>query len=162
VVNAEAYNWIRSDTGHYQFIIVDFPDPSNYSVGKLYTNSFYTEIYRLLDDNGVLVVQSTSPYIGRKSFWCIDHTITSVGFKTIPYHTYVPSFGEWGFVMGTKNYSWRNEGWLPAGLRYINAATIHDMQFFPPDMADESTDINKLNNQVLVHYFENDWGPYAH
>jgi len=162
VINTDAYNYVRNDTSHYQLIIIDFPDPANYSVGKLYTNSFYKEIYRLLADDGVVVVQSTSPYIGRRSFWCIDHTIASVGFITIPYHAYVPSFGEWGYVMGTKNYSWRNEGTLPPGLRYINAATIRDMMFFPPDMAEEATDINKLNNQVLVHYFETDWGPYAH
>jgi len=162
VINTDAYNWVRTDTGHYQFIVVDFPDPSNFSVGKLYTSSFYREIYRLLDSNGVVVVQSTSPYIGRKSFWCIDHTIASVGFLTIPYHAYVPSFGEWGYVMGTKNYSWRNEGTFPPGLRYVNAATVKNMMFFPPDMAEVTTDVNKLNNQVLVHYFENDWGPYAH
>ena len=162
VINTDAYNMVRNDTSHYDCIIIDFPDPGNYSVGKLYTNSFYKEIYRLLADDGVVVVQSTSPYIGRRSFWCIDHTIASVGFLTIPYHTYVPSFGEWGYVMATKNHSWRNEGALPAGLKYINSATIRDMQFFPPDMGEVITDINRLNNQVLVHYFETDWGPYAH
>lgn len=162
VINADAYSYVRSDTTQYNVIIIDFPDPSNYSVGKLYTNAFYKEIYRLLDDNGVVVVQSTSPYIGRRSFWCIDTTIASVGFHTIPYHVYVPSFGEWGYTMATKNYSWKNEGALPAGLRYINKATIDDMLFFPPDMAKVPAEINKLNNQVLVHYFEKDWGPYAH
>ena len=162
VINTDAYNWVRNDTTRYDCIIIDFPDPGNYSVGKLYTNSFYKEIYRLLSDDGVVVVQSTSPYIGRRSFWCIDHTIASVGFLTMPYHTYVPSFGEWGYVMATKNHSWRNDGELPEGLRYINAATIRDMMFFPPDMCEVTTDINRLNNQVLVHYFETDWGPYAH
>ena len=162
VINTDAYNYVRNDTGSYNVIIIDFPDPSNYSVGKLYTNAFYKEIYRLLADNGVVVVQSTSPYIGRRSFWCIDHTVASVGFHTIPYHVYVPSFGEWGYILATKNYSWKNEGELPAGLRYINNATINDMMFFPPDMKEEETEINKLNNQVLVHYFEKDWGPYAH
>jgi len=162
VLNQDAFNWIRNDSSAYQCIIVDFPDPSNYSVGKLYSASFYRELYRLLDDRGVLVVQSTSPYIGRRSFWCINHTIASEGFKVIPYHAYVPSFGEWGFNMATKNYCWKNEGRLPAGLRYVSNATISDMLFFPPDMAEVQTDINKLNNQVLVHYFETDWAPYAH
>ncbi len=162
VINTDAFSWIRNDTTKYQLVIIDFPDPANYSVGKLYSNAFYKEIYRILDENGIAVVQSTSPYIGRRSFWCIDHTLASVGFKTLPYHTYVPSFGEWGYVMVTKNFSWKNEGTLPAGLRYVTNATIKEMMFFPPDMAEEPTEINKLNNQVLVHYFESDWGPYAH
>ena len=160
--NTDAYNWVRNDTTHYQLVVIDFPDPSNYSVGKLYTNSFYKEIYRILDSNGIVVVQSTSPYIGRRSFWCIDHTLASVDFRTIPYHAYVPSFGEWGFVLGKKNYNWKNEGVLPKGLKFVNAATIKNMLFFSPDMAEQQTEINKLNNQVLVHYFENDWEPYAH
>ena len=162
IVNTDAYNWVRSDTETYQMIVMDFPDPSNYSVGKLYSNAFYKEIYRLLDENGVAVVQSTSPYVGRKSFWCIEHTIASAGFRVIPYHAYVPSFGEWGYVLATRAYSWKNEGALPAGLKFVNHGTIQDMLFFSPDMAEVPTDINKLNNQVLVHYFENDWGPYAH
>ncbi len=162
VINTDAYQWIRNDSTKFNLIIADFPDPSNYSIGKLYTATFYNELRRLLDDNGILVVQSTSPYIGRRSFWCVDHTITAAGFFTIPYHAYVPSFGEWGYILATKNYSWKNEGALPAGLRYVNSGTIKDMLYFPPDMAEVPTDINKLNNQVLVHYFENDWGPYAH
>ncbi len=162
VTNADAYQWVRNNNEKYQFIAIDFPDPSNYSVGKLYTNSFYREVSRLLDSNGVMVVQSTSPYIGRKSFWCINHTLESEGFHVIPYHAYVPSFGEWGYALATKNYCWRNEGKLPEGLKYVNFKTISDMMFFPPDMSDVPTEINKLNNQVLVHYFESDWGPYAH
>ena len=162
VVNDDAYAFVRRDSGKYRVIIVDFPDPSNYSVGKLYTTAFYNEIYRILSDSGVVVVQSTSPYIGRRSFWCIDHTMANVGFHTIPYHAYVPSFGEWGFVLATKNYCWKNEGSFPAGLRFLNTDNLREMMFFPPDMAEVPTDINKLNNQVLVRYFESDWGPYTH
>ncbi|PZF74848.1 polyamine aminopropyltransferase [Taibaiella soli] len=162
VTNGDAYRWIREDTSHYDLIVVDFPDPSNYSIGKLYSNSFYKEVYRVLDSNGIAVIQSTSPYIARKSFWCIAHTLSDAGFNTIPYHAYVPSFGEWGYTLALKNKNWRGDGPLPAGLRYINAATIKDMLFFPPDMAEQSTEINKLNNQVLVRYFEDDWSPYIH
>ena len=162
VVNTDAYQWVRNDSIKFDLVIADFPDPSNYSIGKLYTATFYNELRRILTDDGMLVVQSTSPYIGRRSFWCVDHTIQAAGYFTIPYHAYVPSFGEWGYILATKNYSWKNGGALPAGLRYVNTGTIQDMLYFPPDMAEVPTDINKLNNQVLVHYFESDWGPYAH
>lgn len=161
IVNADAFSWIKQNNKTYDCIIADFPDPSNYSVGKLYTTTLYQELYRSLNEKGVLVVQSTSPYVARKSYWCINHTIGAVGFHTIPYHTYVPSFGEWGYVLATKNYSWRQEGFLPAGLQYLNARELKSMLSFPPDMAEVVTDTNRLNNQVLVHYFEDDWAPYA-
>ncbi|GAB3901023.1 polyamine aminopropyltransferase [Larkinella knui] len=162
IINTDAYNFVRQDTARYDLIVVDFPDPSNYSIGKLYSTAFYRELNRLMRPGGLAVVQSTSPYIARQSFWCIRNTIAASGFQTIPYHAYIPSFGEWGYVLLLRNQHWRGDGPLPAGLRFINARTIHDMLNFPPDMAEVPTEINKLNNQVLVHYFEDDWTPYAH
>ena len=163
VINGDAYQWVRRDTTRYDLLVIDFPDPANYSIGKLYSTSFYRELDKLLAPGGLMVVQSTSPYVARKSFWCISHTLAAAGFHTIPYHTYVPSFGEWGYVLAGRNGHWRGDaGPLPKGLRYLTAATLHEMLHFPPDMAEVPTDINQLNNQVLVRYFEEDWGPYTH
>ena len=163
VINADAYQWIRQDTARYDAIIVDFPDPGNYSIGKLYSAAFYTALARRLASGGRLVVQSTSPFLARQSFWCVAHTLAAVGLHTIPYHLYVPSFGEWGYVLAGPDTHWRGDlSPLPAGLRYITPGTIHDMLRFPPDMSEVPTEVNQLNNQVLVRYFEEDWGPYVH
>ncbi|TGE29555.1 polyamine aminopropyltransferase [Hymenobacter metallicola] len=162
VINGDAYQWVRYDTTRYDLLVVDFPDPSNYSIGKLYSTSFYTELHKLLAPDGLMVVQSTSPYVAQKSFWCISHTLQAAGFHTIPYHTYVPSFGEWGYVLAGRNGHWRGNGTLPQGLRYLTAATLKEMLHFPPDMAEVPTEINQLNNQALVRYFEDDWAPYTH
>ncbi|OON66488.1 polyamine aminopropyltransferase [Hymenobacter sp. CRA2] len=163
VINGDAYRWVRADTTRYDLLVVDFPDPSNYSIGKLYSAAFYQELDHLLAPGGLMVVQSTSPYVARKSFWCISHTLQAAGFHTIPYHLYVPSFGEWGYVLAGRNGHWRGDaGPLPQGLRYITPQSIRQMLVFPPDMAELPTDINQLNNQALVRYFEEDWGPYTH
>jgi spermidine synthase len=162
IINADAFNWVKGVKNEYDLILIDFPDPSNYSVGKLYTSAFYSAIYPLLSADGIVVVQSTSPLIARKSFWCIKHTLASVGLVTIPYHIYVPSFGEWGYIMGMKKPNWRKTNTYPAGLRYINDDAIRNMLYFPPDMHEIPTDTNKLNNQVLVNYFEDEWAPYMH
>ncbi|WBO85213.1 polyamine aminopropyltransferase [Hymenobacter yonginensis] len=163
VINGDAYQWVRQDTTRYDCLIIDFPDPANYSIGKLYSAAFYQELHRLLAPGGKLVVQSTSPYVARQSFWCIAHTLQAAGFHTTPYHCYVPSFGEWGYVLAGENAHWRPDaGPLPRGLRYVTPVTIRQMLDFPPDMAEVPTDINQLNNQALVRYFEEDWGPYTH
>ncbi len=162
IINSDAFNWIKSHNAEFDLIVIDFPDPSNYSIGKLYSSAFYEELHHLLRENGIVVVQSTSPFVARRSFWCIAHTMTASGFVTVPYHAYVPSFGEWGYIMGMKQYSWRPEGPLPAGLRFVNNATIRQMLSFPPDMSEVPTEINKLNNQVLISYFEDEWAPYMH
>jgi spermidine synthase len=157
VINTDAFSWLKQNNRRFDFIIIDFPDPSNFSVGKLYTTSFYKEIKKSLSPKGAFVVQSTSPYVARKTFWCVNNTIASVGFKTQPYHLYVPSFGEWGYIMGFYSLS-PTPYFLPKKLKFYDEQRYPEMKSFPADMAYKSTEINKLNNQILIHYFEDEWG----
>jgi spermidine synthase len=161
VRNMDAFRFVRETRQQYAAIIVDFPDPGNFSVGKLYTTAFYQSLRNMLRDDGALVVQSTSPFVARKSFWCVAHTLGGAGFRVMPYHAYVPSFGEWGYVLGTKTASWRRELSLPPGLRFLTSVSMGEMLRFPPDMAELPTDTNRLNNAVLVHYFEEEWSHYV-
>jgi spermidine synthase len=161
VQNEDAFMFLKNNKNRYDFIVIDFPDPSNFSIGKLYSNTFYRLLYQSLSDSGVAVVQSTSPYVAPKSFWCIDETIRSVGFHTAPYHNLVPSFGEWGYILAFKRESYSvPENYLPS-LKFVNPATAQQMFVFPQDMrAKKPLAVNKLNNQVLVNYFEEEWNAY--
>jgi len=159
VINADAFPWLKENREKFDFIVVDFPDPSNFSLGKLYTNTFYRLVHSALADDGVAVVQSTSPLVARKSFWCVKKTLVSVGFYTIPYHAFVPSFGEWGFIIASKRILRLPES-FPPSLRFVSGATMQSMLQFPRDMAEVETDVQKLNNQILVRYFEEEWSEY--
>jgi spermidine synthase len=163
IKNADAYAWLRQDTARYDVVFVDFPDPGNYSIGKLYTTAFYQTLRQRLRPGGLVVVQATSPYVARHAYWCVVHTLAASGFSPVPYHTYVPSFGEWGYVLAqAQPGTWRPTGGpLPAGLRYATPHVISQMRSFPPDMSEVPTDVNQLNNQALVRYFEEEWGPYG-
>ena len=59
--------------------MVDFPDPTNYSLGKLYTTAFYRLLAQHLSARGMIVVQSTSPLFARQSYWCIVETLKPAG-----------------------------------------------------------------------------------
>lgn len=161
VINQDAFLWLRESEQLFDFIVIDFPDPSNFSVGKLYTDTFYRLIKKSLHENGLAVVQSTSPYVAKKSFWCIDSTLRSVGFETTPYHAYVPSFGEWGYTIATKQPFIPPQE-FPKNLRFVSAETVAQMMNFPGDMKVAMTDVNKLNNQILVRHFEDEWSHYIH
>jgi spermidine synthase len=161
VINADAFLWLQKNTEQFDFIIIDFPDPGNYSIGKLYTNTFYRLIKTALNPTGVGVVQSTSPYVAKKSFWCVDETLKSVGFLTTPYHVYVPAFGDWGYILFS-NFELRKGSQLPADLKYITPQVMDSLFVFPPDMRVAHSEVNKLNNQILVKYFEEEWANYAH
>lgn len=111
-------------------------------------------------DDGRVVVQSTSPYIARKSYWCVNNTLAGAGFVTTPYHAYVPSFGEWGFILAS-NRPFLPSSRYPEGLRFVTPDTVSLMLHFPVDMSALKTDINRLDNQVLVHYFDEEWAEYG-
>jgi spermidine synthase len=160
IVNQDAFIWIRNNKEQFDFIVIDFPDPSNYSLGKLYTSKFYSEIYRSLSEKGAVVVQSTSPFVARQSFWIINTTLASAGFQTMPYHCYVPSFGEWGFVMASKEQLRRTYD-FPEKLRFVSEETVSQLFVFPPDMSELPAQVNSLNNQVLVNTFEKEWAKYS-
>jgi len=159
VINADAFVWLQSARATYDAIVVDFPDPSNYSIGKLFSLTFYRKLHTVLAPGGWAVIQSTSPYVAPQAFWCVDHTLQAAGFSTAAYHALVPSFGEWGFVLaGHSDYVPPET--LPQGLRFLTPDGLRQMFAFPPDMRKVPTDINRLDNQVLVRYFDNEWGRY--
>jgi spermidine synthase len=161
VINADAFPWLDSNTDSFDFIAVDFPDPTSYSLGKLYTTAFYRAAARHLSAQGLMVVQSTSPMFARDSFWCIVETLKQAGLRASPYHVYVPAFGEWGFVLaGFRQYE--PPVTLPAGLRFLSVAGLPALFEFPPDMGPLPMPPNQLNTQVLVRTYENDWKDITH
>ncbi|AVS63847.1 spermidine synthase [Paracidovorax avenae] len=144
----------------FDVIVVDFPDPTNFAIGKLYTNSFYALLEQRLSASGYAVVQTTSPLVARQSFWTVVQTVESVGLATAPYHVHVPSFGEWGFVIASRR-PWRLPEHLPGGLRFLSVPTLPLLFDFPLDMARVPAEVNRLSNQVLVHTYEQEWGKVA-
>ncbi len=156
VINDDAMQWLTQTDERFDVVIIDFPDPNNFSLGKLYTTRFYALLKAHLTDDGVAVVQSTSPLFARQSFWCIDTTLQASGFETDAYHVWVPSFGEWGYVLAsTKPMSARHA--LPPGLRFLDEETLPTLFVFAKDMSRVPAEVNRLNNQVLVHYYEDEW-----
>jgi len=162
--NRDAFLWLKelqskSDKPRFDAIIIDLPDPSNFSVGKLYTVTFFKLLHSVMDDRSIAVVQSTSPLVARRSFWCVNNTLEAAGFFTAPYHAYVPSFGEWGYVIAS-HQPYQRPGHYPDGLRYVSVETAGEMFHFPADMARVATKIQRLDNQALIHYFDDEWSKY--
>ena len=159
VINSDAFPWLDENRGTWDFVVVDFPDPTSYSLGKLYTTAFYRLLKKHVAENGLVVVQSTSPMFSRQSYWCIVDTMQQAGFKTWPYHVYVPSFGEWGFTLAGNG--WRPPSTLPEGLKFLTASTVPELFDFPEDMKPVPAEINRLNDQILVRYYEKEWKDIA-
>jgi spermidine synthase len=157
VINADAFVWLTESREMFDFAVVDFPDPNNYHVGKLYTGAFYRLLARHIADGGSFVVQSTSPLFAPKAFWSIAETVRSVGLRIYPYHVYIPSFGEWGFVLARRG-PYEPPDSLPDGLRYLTTAIVAQAFEFPRDMGPVAgVRPNRLNDQILVRYYAEDF-----
>ena len=159
VINADGFRWVREATGRFDAIVIDLPDPVDFSLGKLYTETFYREVKRLLAPGGVAVVQSTSPLVAPRSYWTIAETLEAAGLTIRPYHAYVPSFGEWGYILAADG-SIPETARIPQGGRFLTARTAPKMFDFPPDMARRRAPVNRLDNQALVRIFADEWGRY--
>lgn len=157
IINADAAQWLQHNQEKFDVVIIDFPDPSNFSLGKLYSVPMYRMVARHLNPNGNLVVQSTSPYFAPNAFWCIVNTLEAAGLKTLPFHVYVPSFGEWGYVMANQTGEFLIPDHYRVPTRYLDAETTREMFVFPKDMQRRAVEPNHLNTQKLVEYFEADW-----
>ena len=160
LINADAFLWLREDRPaeeKFDAVIIDLPDPSNFSIGKLYSLTFYRLLKSAVKPDSLIVIQSTSPLIARKSFWCVDNTLEAAGYQTAAYHLFVPSFGEWGFIIGSRS-AYHPPDSLPEGLRFLSPADLLLLFNFPLDMARVPTEVNRLSNQVLVQTFEDEWG----
>lgn len=158
IVNDDAMVWLQEgETGPpYDVAIIDFPDPNNYSLGKLYTRRFYRLLKSRLAPEAPIAVQSTSPLYARTSYWCIVETIEASGYETRPYHVSVPSFGVWGFVLARAT-SFEIPTEVPDGLRFLTSDSVASLFAFPADLARVPAEINRLNDQRLVRYYENEW-----
>lgn len=173
--NEDAFSFITKSSVIYSVILIDLPDPNDTGLGKLYSKEFYHIAKKRLAVGGVISTQATSPYFAREAFWCIAHTMQSAFSMVVPYTVYVPSFGQWGFVMAGDQLQIHNKNQhdslfvnnlveilekklrnLPFAkdFKYISAATIPPLFVFDKDTDEEPTDTNTLNTQKLVQYYE--------
>lgn len=156
VINQDAFVWMEHNQDKFDLALVDFPDPSSYSVGKLYTKYFYSLLYARLNPGGAISIQSSSAMRAPRTFSCVASTLEAAGFLVKPYHCFVPSFGDWGYCLGIKGDF---QGFNPPVLdpQFVNEEVLQSMFLFPPDMTPFPSEPNTLFDQRLVRYFRQDW-----
>ncbi len=157
LVHQDAFKYLEETDEQFGVIIIDLPDPNNESLGKLYSREFYKMVRRHLAVGGVMASQATSPYFAREAYWCIVHTAADVDLYTWPYHVYIPSFGDWGFFLAAEHNLEPTRFSLEVPTRYLNADLLAVSFIFDRDTAEVETEINTLDSQVILSYYEQGW-----
>lgn len=97
VFTMDAYRFLESLPGRYDAVIIDFPDPNSPELAKLYSVGFYRWLKKHLMPGALVVQQATSPLYGKEAFLAVGRSMRAAGYRTVPYHDTLPSFGEWGW-----------------------------------------------------------------
>ncbi len=172
VLNQDGFQFLEEDASFYDLIIVDLPDPRTVELSRLYSSAFYTLCYLKLRPKGGMISQSGSPYYTANAFRCIEKTMGSVGFSTLPIHNQILTMGEWGWTIGTKEKLSAKE--IKNKMKYYYNDNI-PTQWYQKESIDligsfgkayfrkskDSIRLNTIHDPVLYHYYnEGKWDVY--
>ena len=154
-VNAYIYNRLAP---RYDMVVIDLPDPYNLAINKMYTRQFYQKLNVILKEKGVIVTQSTSPFHAPKVFATIGKTIKESGYVATPYKHNIPSFGEWGFWIGSRDKV-AFEKFRVETKYFTNELAKSSFLFAKNELLDdENLEVNSLMRPVLVRlYAKESW-----
>ena len=83
-------------------------------------------------------------------------TLEAAGFVVKPYHTAVPCFGLWGFALA-RSTPFELPRKPAGGLEFLDDADARgDVSAFGGHEP-VPVEINQLDNQALVRYYEGEW-----
>ncbi|ETW21928.1 spermidine synthase [Mycobacterium gastri 'Wayne'] len=152
VVIDDAMRWLRGSDAGFDAVIVDLPDPDTPVLGRLYSTEFYGLVSQALAPDGLMVVQAGSPFSTRTAFWRTVSSVQAAGYAVTPYHVYVPTFGDWGFVLARRG-STAPVPSVPRDappLRFLNQRVLDAATVFSGDVAPRPLEPSTLDNPRIV------------
>jgi spermidine synthase len=158
VVIDDAFVFLEQNKQAFDLIINDLPDPNTIALSRLYSKQYYRLAKSNLTSDGIMVTQATSPFFVKPAFWSIAKTIEAAGFAyTYPYHTNVPSFGDWGFVLSTLH----SIDFIPKrpieNSLFLTHKSIPSLFVFEKDVQKIDVEINQIDKPVVLDYYLNSW-----
>ncbi|MDF2441596.1 MAG: spermidine synthase [Abditibacteriota bacterium] len=157
LVHEDAHKFLERNTQLYDCIIGDLPDPNTDVLAKLYSREFYKLIRRHLAASGVFVTQATSPFFAREAFWCITRTLDDADLHVAPYHTYVPSFGDWGFVLASPHQLHRERAKVRVPTQYLTDTLLAELFVLGRDISEIPIDVSTLDRPTILEYYLHNW-----
>ena len=162
VVTADAFSWLRSGTGpRFDAAVLDFPDPDDPALAKLYSVEMYAMVRRrALRPGGRMVIHAGSPYFAPEAFWSIRATAEAAGLATRPFHVDVPTFGDWGYVLAAEGRAPELRIDPPGPLRFLDPPTLAAAGVFPVDRRPRPVQPSTLNRPRITEYERRGWLEY--
>ena len=168
IISADAFiaiDTLLQSQQSFDAIIVDLPDPSHPDLNKLYSVNFYARLKQLLAGDGLIGIQSASPYHAKNAFIAIGKTVQAAGYSSVQqYHDNVPSFGEWGWTIASKIGAspltrLKNIADFPTPHHWLTLPmTINAFEFSKGFYKDsESVPVNYLGSHAIYQLHQKAW-----
>ncbi len=157
IVIDDAQKFLEKTDEIYNIVIIDLPDPNNFTLSKLYSQEFYRLLSHHLSADGIIITQSTSPFLSNDAFSCIHNTLKSVFKYVVPINTYVPTFGLWGFNMASNYKIPIDDINIEVETRYLDNEVLKTIFIFSDDCKVKETKINQIHSPVLQMYYWKNW-----
>lgn len=105
IVVDDGIKHVRDNKNTYDIIMVDSTDPVGPAEG-LFSAAFYRDIYEALNEDGIFVAQTESPFFNRDLIPRLFKDIKGIFPVTRLFLANVPTYpgGLWTFTMGSKKY----------------------------------------------------------
>jgi spermidine synthase len=102
---ADGIKYVQEHRKEFDVILVDSTDPVGPAVG-LFAVDFYKSIYEALNDDGIFVAQTESPFFHKDLIRNVFKDVKSVFPIARLYTCAIPTYpsGYWSFTMGSKKY----------------------------------------------------------
>ncbi|MFQ5598482.1 MAG: polyamine aminopropyltransferase [Nitrospiria bacterium] len=157
VFNQDAFVFLKEARERYDVILADLPDPNNTALSRLYSKAFYRLVRARLAPGGLFLTQATSPYYAKKAFWSIHNTIAAADLHTYPFHLFVPSFGDWGFVLAAPRPLNPEAVRITVPTRYLEDNIVSSLFVFPKDLIEEDVAVSTLDRPLVLSYYLKGW-----
>lgn len=161
IYTVDADTFVSTASGPWDVVIVDLPDPNSVELAKLYSAEFYGKIRQNMSIDGIVVVQSTSPYHAKETFLCILRTMSAAGFGVTPYHANVPSFGDWGWIIGSPSLSDQRmresleQVEFTVDTQEIDTQVLRSaLTFNKTSLVSQNSSISTLMNPTIFQYYD--------
>jgi spermidine synthase len=158
IINEDAFDFVKNTRRLYDVVIIDLPDPNDAFLARLYSREFYKMLAQKLSGNAIMVTQATSSFFSCEAFWCINETFKSAGYNfTGMYHGYIPSFGDWGFVMASVNCRLdATKIHIDVPTKYLNDEVAQKSFLLEKDIMRNNIVPSSLDNPKIILYYINE------
>ena len=105
MIHLDGVEWVQKNKGNYDVLIIDRSDPVG-PAAKLYKKDFYNDVYEALTDDGVVVIQSGSPFYSTSTLPKTSKSLKELFPIVRTYLVTIPLFpcGIWSYTVASKKY----------------------------------------------------------